>query len=285
MAGKDDKCKTCGMASEGCSAETCGQVEKALYGSLNDIKRVIAVMSGKGGVGKSTVTSLIAVELRNQGFRVGILDADVTGPSIPKGFGIRGGQLQATDFGITPPVTAGGIKLMSVNLFLPREDDPVIWRGPLLAGVINQFWNEVNWGEVDYLLVDLPPGTGDIPLTVLQTLPVDGIIIVTSPQELVKMVVTKAVKMAQRMNKPILGLVENMSYAVCPHCGEKLEMFGPSRTRETAEKMSLAFLGELPWDTEINRLMDQGLIETAKSEEAKNIASQIVSRLSLTDSN
>jgi Mrp family chromosome partitioning ATPase len=243
---------------------------------MNDIKRVVAVMSGKGGVGKSTVTSLLAVELNRMGYKVGIMDADITGPSIPKAFGIASGQLQATDFGLLPKVTPKEVKIISVNLFLPNEDDPVIWRGPLLAGVINQFWAETDWRELDYLIVDLPPGTGDVPLTVLQSLPVDGIVVVSSPQELVLMVVKKAIKMAQKMKIPIAGLVENMSYALCSHCHEKLELFGPSQADRLAQELNLPVLACLPWDVGLGRFMDEGRIEEYTSEEASKMAEELI---------
>ncbi|MGE5416285.1 MAG: Mrp/NBP35 family ATP-binding protein [Acidobacteriota bacterium] len=263
------------MADQGCSEDSCAQPEKALFGSLNDIKNVIAIMSGKGGVGKSTVTSVLATELNRMGYKVGILDADITGPSIPKAFGIKGGGLQATDFGITPPTSAAGVKVMSVNLFLPNEDDPVIWRGPMLGGVINQFWAETNWHELDYLLIDLPPGTGDVPLTVMQTLPISGIVIVTSPQELVLMIVKKAVKMANKLQTPILGIVENMSHAVCPHCHEKMELFGSAATSEVAANLGVPYLGDIPWNIELNRLMDKGKVDEYQDEATADIAKTV----------
>jgi Mrp family chromosome partitioning ATPase len=180
---------------------------------------------------------------------------------------------------MVPPQTANGIKLMSINFFLPNEDDPVIWRGPLLAGAVNQFWNEVDWGDLDYMVVDLPPGTGDVPLTVMQSLPVSGIVIVSSPQDLAFMVVKKTIKMAQKMNVPILGLVENMSYAICPHCNEKLEMFGQSQGQKVADETGLEFLGGLPWDSELNRLMDQGKIEAYQANDMLAVVQKIVSKL------
>ncbi|NLW44319.1 MAG: Mrp/NBP35 family ATP-binding protein [Syntrophomonadaceae bacterium] len=250
-------------------------------GSLNQIKKVVAVMSGKGGVGKSTVTSLLAVGLNRMGYKVGVLDSDITGPSIPRIFGIEGGNLKATDFGIIPPQTGSGIKIISVNLFLPGEDEPVIWRGPLLAGMVRQFWEETDWRELDYLLVDLPPGTGDVPLTVMQSLPVDGIVMVSAPQELVLMVVKKAVKMANKLGVPILGLIENMSYACCPHCNERLELFGPSHAQEAAAQMNIPLFGQLPWNPQLNRLMDQGKIEDYKGDEVTRLSEELVKRLPL----
>ena len=274
-----DKCKTCSSAQQGCSPESCGQPEKALLGSLNQIKRVVAIMSGKGGVGKSTVTGLLAVGLNQMGYKVGVLDADITGPSIPRIFGVEGGNLKATEFGIVPPVSSKGIKIISVNLFLPGEDEPVIWRGPLLAGMVKQFWEETDWRELDYLLVDLPPGTGDVPLTVMQSLQVDGVVVVSAPQELVLMVVKKAVKMANKLNIPIVGMVENMSYARCPHCNEKLELFGVSRAQEVADQLKIPLLGGLPWDPQLNRLMDQGKTEEYMDDQVAQLSGELVKRL------
>lgn len=277
MAKEKEQCKTCKASEQGqCTSSECIYPDKSLYGSLNDIKRVVAVMSGKGGVGKSTVSSLLAAQLSKMGKAVGILDADVTGPSIPKAFGVKGGALKATDFGITPPTSKNGVKIMSVNLFLPREDEPVIWRGPLLAGVINQFWNETDWREIDYLIVDLPPGTGDVPLTVMQSLPLSGIVVVSSPQELVRMVVKKAIKMSEKLNTPILGLVENMSYARCPHCQERIELFGRSQTAGIAEHLGLPLLGILPWDVKLNEMMDTGRIEEYEEEEVRKITENLI---------
>jgi len=241
-------------------SERKAEQDKSLIGCFNDIKNVIAVMSGKGGVGKSTVSSLLALGLKQEGYKVGILDADITGPSIPRAFGVRK-QPQASEYGIEPPVTLTGIKLISVNLFLASDDDPVIWRGPLLAGAVKQFWEESDWRDLDYLIVDLPPGTGDVPLTVLQSLPVTGIVMVTSPQELVAMVVKKSIKMARALGIPILGIVENMSSARCPHCGEKIEIFGTGKTEAIAAGLGLNWLGEIPWDPELMALTDEGRIE------------------------
>lgn len=249
-------------------------------GSLNRIQNVIVVMSGKGGVGKSSVTALLASELNKAGKKVGILDADITGPSQPKAFGIKNeGGLKATDYGIIPPSSVNGIKVISINFFLPNEDDPVVWRGPMLAGAVKQFWQEIDWRDLDYLVVDLPPGTGDVPLTVMQTLPVSGIIIVSSPQDLAFMVVRKTIKMAQKMNIPILGLIENMSYAICPHCQEKIQMFGDPQGKRVAEETKIDYMGELPWDAQLNSLVDQGLVEKYDSESMKAIAAQIMKKL------
>ncbi|MDD4802323.1 MAG: Mrp/NBP35 family ATP-binding protein [Syntrophomonas sp.] len=278
-----DKCNTC-SSNGSCSAnpDSCGiEIEDTLVGSRNNIHNVIVVMSGKGGVGKSSVTGLIAASLARIGKRVGILDADITGPSQPKAFGITSSiGIKATEYGLIPPATALDIKIMSINFFLPNEDDPVIWRGPMLAGAVKQFWEEVDWGELDYLVVDLPPGTGDVPLTVMQTLPVNGIVIVSSPQELAFMVVKKTIKMAQKMEIPILGLVENMSYAVCPHCDEKLEIFGHSQGVQVASDSEIDFLGGLPWDTSLNALVDKGKIEEYISEDMKSIVDKIINKLS-----
>ncbi|MEN6348984.1 MAG: Mrp/NBP35 family ATP-binding protein [Syntrophomonas sp.] len=276
-----DQCKTC-PSNGGCTIEPgqCGaEPEKTLLGALNDIRNVIAIMSGKGGVGKSSVTALIASSLAKQGKTVGILDADITGPSQPKAFGINKPKITASEYGLIPPVTKKGIKVMSINFFLPNEDDPVIWRGPMLAGAVNQFWGEVDWRDLDYMIVDLPPGTGDVPLTVAQSLPVSGIVIVSSPQDLAFMVVKKTIKMAQKLKIPILGLIENMSYAVCPHCNEKLEIFGKSQGQEVAKDTGIDYLGSLPWDTTFNALFDAGQIEDYDSENMQKIVDQIMNRL------
>ena len=201
--------------------------------SLNDIKKVIAIVSGKGGVGKSLVTSLMAVNMRRKGYNTAVMDADITGPSIPKAFGITE-KATANELGVLPVKTRTGISTMSINSLLENDTDPVIWRGPVIAGTVKQFWTDVLWGDVDYLFVDMPPGTGDVPLTVFQSIPVDGIIVVTSPQELVSMIVEKAVKMAEMMNIPVLGIVENMSYIKCPDCGKKIPLFGKSKVDEVA---------------------------------------------------
>jgi Mrp family chromosome partitioning ATPase len=232
---------------------------------LNNIKNVIAIMSGKGGVGKSVVSSLTAIALRRQGFEVGILDADITGPSIPKLFNVKGPPPVAEN-GFLPIPSNSGIQIMSVNLLLPNEDDAVIWRGPLIGRVITQFWEEVLWGGLDYLVVDLPPGTADAPLTVLQQIPVSGIIIVFTPQDLTTMVVRKAVKMAQQMDKPILGVVENMSYLYIPEIKKKMEIFGKSRGEEMSLASGAPLLAQMPIDPELVKLCDEGNIERYNSE-------------------
>ncbi|MBE5730331.1 MAG: Mrp/NBP35 family ATP-binding protein [Clostridiales bacterium] len=260
-------CSTCG---ESCSSRQTAQdaISKELTNHHNNIKRVIGVVSGKGGVGKSMVTSLLAVEMARRGFRCGIIDADITGPSIPKAFGIKEKATGDENF-LMPPVTKSGIPVMSVNLLLEDETDPVVWRGPVLAGVVKQFWKDVVYGEVDYMFVDMPPGTGDVPLTVYQSLPIDGIIIVTSPQDLVSMIVGKAIKMAKLMNVPVIGLVENFAYALCPDCGKKIEVFGKSHLEETAATFRLPMLARLPIDTKLAALVDEGRIEEASVPELK----------------
>ena len=232
---------------------------------INQISYIIAVMSGKGGVGKSLVASLTAITLKRQGYEVGILDADITGPSIPKMFGITA-RPSGSDSGILPVSSRSGIEVMSINLLLPSEDDAVIWRGPLIGKTITQFWEEVLWGKLDYLIVDLPPGTADAPLTVMQTLPITGIIIVFTPQDLTAMVVRKAVKMAQQMGKPILGVVENMSYLYVPEIDKKIELFGKSRGEEMAQAADAPLLGQLPIDPELAKLCDEGNIERYDSD-------------------
>ncbi len=224
------------------------------------MKKVIGIVSGKGGVGKSMVTSLLSVILNRRGYHTAILDADVTGPSIPKAFGLHG-RAQGTEMGILPVKSKLGTDIMSVNLLLGNETDPVVWRGPVIAGAVKQFWTDVLWNDVDYMFVDMPPGTGDVPLTVFQSLPVDGIIIVTSPQELVSMIVTKAVNMAKMMDVPILGLVENMSYFQCPGCGEKYKIFGDSHLEDVANANGLKILGRLPVDPKLAAACDKGVIE------------------------
>jgi Mrp family chromosome partitioning ATPase len=227
---------------------------------LNRIERVVAVMSGKGGVGKSLVAGMLAVELRRRGFRVGLMDADITGPSIPKVFGLTE-RPQNSPIGIGPVKSRTGIGIMSINLLLAREDDAVIWRGPLISSAVKQFWGDVYWGTLDYLVVDMPPGTADVPLTVMQSLPLNGIILVTSPQELAGMVVRKAGNMAAQLNVPILGVVENMSYAVCPHCGKRYDLFGPSHLAAVCEPLHMPVLGHIPLDSAIAELCDAGQIE------------------------
>ena len=232
----------------------------------SDIKHVIGVISGKGGVGKSLVTGIMAIELQRAGYRVGILDGDITGPSIPKMLGLSGMHAQGAGDFIIPCETAGGIKIMSTNLALENETDPVIWRGPILGNALQQFYEQTIWGDIDYLLVDMPPGTGDVALTVFQSLPIEGVVIVSSPQDLVQMVVGKAVNMAAMMNIPVVGLVENMAYFKCPNCGERHEIFGPSRAAETCATYGIDMLGQLPIDPKMAEACDKGIFEQTLAE-------------------
>jgi len=249
--------------------------------SVNDVDHVIAVLSGKGGVGKSSVAALLAVALQRRGERVGVLDADITGPSIPKMFGLHETPPMGP-MGILPAETPEGIKVMSINLLLPSEDEAVIWRGPLISSAIKQFWQDVAWGNLDYLIVDLPPGTSDASLTVMQSIPLNGIVLVTSPQDLAGMVVRKAARMAQHMGAPILGLVENMSYVVCPKCGEKIEVFGPSRAMQTAMHLGVPLLGHLPLDPELARRCDAGEVEAYDAELFEPVVDQVVKQVPAT---
>lgn len=231
---------------------------------FGEIKHVIGVMSGKGGVGKSSITALMASALHGRGFSVGILDADITGPSIPKLFGVKG-QVINKGQGLEPLQSTLGIKMMSINFLLDKEDQPVIWRGPMISGVVKQFFSEVVWGDLDYLLIDLPPGTGDVPLTVMQSLPLNGMIVVTSPQELVEMIVKKAIHMAEQMSIPLVGFIENYSYIECPDCKKKIEVFGPSRAEQVAANTGLALLGKLPIVPEVAKMADDGKIEAVEA--------------------
>ncbi|WP_302826190.1 Mrp/NBP35 family ATP-binding protein [Anaerofustis stercorihominis] len=240
----------------------------------SNIKKVIGVVSGKGGVGKSLVTSLLASNMKKEGYNVGILDADITGPSIPKIFGVSG-NVYATKEGAYPKSSKGGVDIMSINLLLDDDTKPVVWRGPVIAGAVGQFWTDIIWEDIDYMFVDMPPGTGDVPLTVFQTLPVDGIVIVASPQELVSMIVEKAVHMANMMNVKVLGLVENMSYIECPDCGKKINVFGESHVDEIAEKYNLDVLANIPIDPEIAEKCDKGEIEDLN----KNYVDKAVEKL------
>jgi ATP-binding protein involved in chromosome partitioning len=251
-------------------------------GAMNRVRNVIAIMSGKGGVGKSLVSGLAAVALRRAGNEVGILDADITGPSIPKMFGITD-RPESDESGMIPVKSKSGIAIMSINLLLPDEDDAVVWRGPLIAGAIRQFWEEVRWGSLDYLIVDLPPGTADAPLTVLQSLPVTGIIMVSTPQQLTSMVVRKALKMAQRMNKPIIGVVENMSYLYIPEIKKKMEIFGRPRGGELALAAGAPLLAQLPIDPTLARLCDEGKIESYESESYAVFADNLAAAVAKSD--
>lgn len=266
----------CGSCSASCSErqENPG-IQKAPMNSLSDVRKVIGIVSGKGGVGKSSVTSMLAVAARRLGKNVAVLDADITGPSIPKAFGITG-KAMGNDEMILPAVTGSGIKAMSVNLLLENETDPVVWRGPILGGVVEQFWSDVCWGDVDVMFVDMPPGTGDVALTVYQSLPVDGIVIVTSPQDLVSMIVEKAVKMADMMDIPVLGIVENMSYFKCPDCGGEHKIFGESRIDEIAAKYAIPQVEKLPLDSQVAKACDEGRIEDMACPEMDRMAAALI---------
>ena len=259
-------CSTCGVD---CPSKD-GGIQKAPLNPNSSIKKVIGVVSGKGGVGKSMVTALSALAATRNGFRTGIMDADITGPSIPKMFGVHT-KAYGSDYGILPEETPMDIKLMSINLLVENETDPVVWRGPVIGGVVEQFWTDVCWGDLDVLFIDMPPGTGDVPLTVFQSIPVDGIIVVTSPQDLVSMIVAKAVKMAQLMNIPVLGLVENMSYITCPDCGRKIEMFGASQAKAVAAEYGLKLLEQLPIDPVLSQEADAGKIEFNEGTQMESI--------------
>ena len=266
----------CGSCSASCGErqENPG-IEKAPMNGLSDVRKVIGVVSGKGGVGKSSVTSMLAVAARRLGKNVAVLDADITGPSIPKAFGLTD-KAMGNDEMILPSVTGSGIKAMSINLLLENETDPVVWRGPILGGVVQQFWSDVCWGDVDVMFVDMPPGTGDVALTVYQTLPVDGIIIVTSPQDLVSMIVEKAVKMADMMDIPVLGIVENMSYFKCPDCGKEHKIFGDSHIEDIAARYAIPQVEKLPLDSQVARACDEGRIEDMACAEMDRMAAALI---------
>lgn len=271
--------KSCSGNCGSCSKECGDRTQESLLaptGEFNNIKHVIGVVSGKGGVGKSLVTSTLAVLLSRMGKKVGILDADITGPSIPKTFGINT-KVYQNEVGIIPAETKSGIKIMSINLLLPDAESPVLWRGPVIAGAVKQFWQDVVWGELDYLLVDCPPGTGDVPLTVFQSLPLDGAVIVTSPQDLVSMIVKKAYNMAEIMNIPVLGIIENMSYVVCPECGEEFKIFG-SGSETIAEELGVELLGKMPIDILVAKLVDQGKFEEYQNDYLQKAAESIVKK-------
>ena len=263
----------CSSCSENCSERSAESFLKALN-PQSSVKKVIAVVSGKGGVGKSLVTSLMASEMQRRGYNCAILDADITGPSIPKSFGIRQ-HATATDEHIIPVRTHTGMQIMSINLILEDETSPVVWRGPVIAGAVTQFWTDVVWQDVDYMFVDMPPGTGDVPLTVFQSLPVDGIVIVTSPQDLVSMIVTKAVNMADMMNVPVLGIVENMSYFKCPDCGREHYIFGESKVEKIAAEHGIEHIARLPIDPVIATMVDAGEVESVSGEHISPIVDYI----------
>jgi len=265
-------CSTCGRK---CS-ERKGEFDfSAKLNAASKVAKVIAVASGKGGVGKSFVSTMLAVAAMRQGKKVGILDADITGPSIPKAFGLAGGTYKSED-GIEPSMSNGGIKVISLNMLVEDPSDPVVWRGPVIAGLVKQFWTDVHWGELDLLVVDMPPGTGDVPLTVFQSLPVDGVVIVSSPQELVEMIVSKSAKMARMMKKPVLGLVENMSYVKCPDCNRRIELFGPSKAEEIAKKFDIPATVSLPVDPSFAASVDAGAAELIELPEFDSFASKVL---------
>ena len=254
-------CSTC---SANCSSRGQG-IPKEQLNELSSVKHVIGVVSGKGGVGKSMVTSVLAVLMQRKGYKTAILDADITGPSIPRAFGLKE-RVMSDGQHMIPVTTKTGIDVMSVNLLLDDETKPVVWRGPVIAGMVKQFWTDVVWDDVDYMFIDMPPGTGDVPLTVFQSLPLDGIVIVTTPQDLVSMIVEKAAKMAELMNIPVLGLVENMSYVVCPDCGKEIQIFGSGKVNEVASKYGYEVLGKLPMDSRLASLCDKGIIELMEND-------------------
>ena len=258
--------KSCDKKScEGCSHAKEGGIPKEQLNAYSDVKKVIGVVSGKGGVGKSFVTASLANEMAARGYRVGILDADITGPSIPRMYGLKGAA-QADDNGIYPMLTENDIKIMSINLLLPQEETPVIWRGPILANMVKQFWTDVIWGELDYLFVDMPPGTGDVPLTVFQSLPVDGVVIVTSPQDLVRMIVKKAYNMAEMMKIPVAGLVENYSFVKCPDCGKEIHVFGESKVDAVGAELNVPVMAKMPLEPELAALVDAGKFAEVRNE-------------------
>lgn len=265
----NESCSSCSQVCESRREEQTNFLERPHPQS--NIKKVIGVISGKGGVGKSLVTSMLAVTMSRRNHKVAILDADITGPSIPKSFGITEKARGRSD-GVLPVKSKTGIKVMSINLLLEDTSDPVVWRGPIIAGTVKQFWTDVIWGDIDYMFIDMPPGTGDVPLTVFQSIPLDGIIVVTSPQELVSMIVEKAVKMAEIMNIPIIGIVENMSYFKCPDCNKDYKIFGDSKIEEEAKKHGIDSIARLPLDTKISSMCDKGLIELSGDELFTGIA-------------
>ncbi len=269
MSGCSGNCETCGS--------NCGKKENGSLleptGAFNNIKHIVAVVSGKGGVGKSMVTSMLATEMSRRGYKVGILDADITGPSIPKAFGINDKAMQ-NELGILPAETKTGIKLISVNMMLEKSDAPVIWRGPVIAGLVKQFWQEVVWGDLDYLFIDCPPGTGDVPLTVFQMIPLDGAVVVTSPQDLVSLIVKKALNMANMMDIPVLGIIENMSYVKCPDCGKEFSVFGTG-SEDIAKEAGVPLLAKMPIDTELAKQVDMGVIELFEGDYLNDAAEKL----------
>ncbi len=272
-------CSTC---SSNCSSRQEPQSLLVPANALSEVKHVVGIVSGKGGVGKSLITSMLAVLLQREGLKVGILDADITGPSIPKAFGMHNVEVFGDENGMIPPRTKTGIDMISVNLLLGGDETkPVIWRGSMIAGTVQQFWKETIW-DVDVLLVDCPPGTGDVPLTVFQSLPLDGVVIVSSPQDLVSMIVSKAANMAKMMNVPVLGLVENMSYVKCPDCGKEIKVFGESHIEEVAEKFGYDLLARIPMDPKLSALVDRGMIELMENDYMDKAAQAVIEKLNLT---
>lgn len=263
-------CSTC---SSNCSSREKNSLLEQPH-ELSSIKHIIGVVSGKGGVGKSLVTSMLAVTMQRLGYKCAILDADITGPSIPKAFGLKA-AVEGDDNGMIPPTTTSGIDIMSVNLLLEDESRPVIWRGPVIAGTVKQFWSNTIWHDIDYMFIDCPPGTGDVPLTVFQSIPLDGIVIVSTPQDLVSMIVSKAANMAQMMNVPVYGLVENMSYLKCPDCGKEIKLFGDSHIEEIAENFGYDLLARIPIDPKLTALIDKGWIEMMDNDYL-DVAAQII---------
>ena len=268
---------SCNGNCSSCSSNCSDRKAESLLAKLNpksNVKKVIAVVSGKGGVGKSTVTSMLAVAMSRTGKRVGVLDADITGPSVPTAFGVNECQ-GANEDGLYPALSKNGIQVMSINLLLDNPNDPVVWRGPVIAGAVKQFWTDVIWEDVDYLFVDMPPGTGDVPLTVFQSLPVDGVVIVTSPQDLVSLIVSKAVKMANMMKIPVLGFVENYAYLQCPDCGKKINVFGQSHLDDIAAQWDLPVLARLPIDPKVAECFDNGQMETVNTDAIEGVIAEI----------
>ena len=271
----------CSSCSSNCGSRQQPESLLVPANALSDVKHVVGIVSGKGGVGKSLVTSMLAVLLQREGYKVGILDADITGPSIPKAFGMHNVEVFGDQNGMIPPRTKTGIDMISVNLLLGSDETkPVIWRGSMIAGTVQQFWKETIW-DVDVLLVDCPPGTGDVPLTVFQSLPLDGVVIVSSPQDLVSMIVSKAANMAKMMNVPVLGLVENMSYIKCPDCGKEIKVFGESHIEEVAEKFGYDLLARIPMDSKLAALVDRGMIELMENDYMDKAAQTVIEKLNL----
>ena len=271
---------SCSHNCGGCNVDCSDRQEESLFAKLNEhskVKKVIGIVSGKGGVGKSLVTSLLAVAAQRKGLRAAIMDADITGPSIPKSFGVHE-KARASQMGMMPSLSSNGIQIMSLNLISENETDPVIWRGPVIAGVVKQFWTDVVWKDVDIMFIDMPPGTGDVPLTVFQSIPVDGIVIVSSPQELVGMIVEKAVNMASMMDKEVIALVENMSYLKCPDCGKEIKIFGESNIEKIAKKHNIKLTAKLPIDPSIASLVDSGKIEESNVSALDEILEKILSK-------